>query len=289
MAYTFSISLNTRIQACHTANLTHFVPWQVHGRTVGHLHLQNLDAVLASSPHFRRAANGLELVVGSNKATAILAAAVEQLVQQGKLRPQLGEQYPVYGRGDLQPLMLIDRTAVAFFGVRAAGVHLNGYVRTARGIELWVATRARGKRSYPGHLDNLVAGGMAWPLSPRDTLVKECQEEAGLPAELAARANAVGAIHYVMQEGLLLKPDRLDLFDLELPADFLPHVVDGEVESFQRWPAAKVIDSLCSEDPWKPNCALVVIDFLLRHGLLDGRVAAAERWQLWQRLRSPGS
>jgi 8-oxo-dGTP pyrophosphatase MutT (NUDIX family) len=289
VAYIWGITLHARIQACHTADLLRFVPWQVHGRTVGHIHPENLGAVLASSPHFRRAAHGLELVVGTDNATAVLAAAVERLVQQGKLRPQLGEQYPVVGRGDLQPLLLIDRTAVAFFGVRAAGVHLNGYVRTASGIELWVATRARSKRSYPGYLDNLVAGGMAWPLSPRDTLVKECQEEAGLPAELAARANAVGAIHYVMQEGLLLKPDRLDLFDLELPADFVPQVVDGEVESFQRWPAAKVIDSLCGEDPWKPNCALVVIDFLLRHGQLDGRVAAAERWQLWQRLRSPGS
>jgi len=289
VAYTCAITLTARIQACHTANLAHFVPWRVYGRAVGHIHQQNLDAVLASSTHFRRGAGGLELDVGAADASAIVAAAVDELVRDHKLRPPLGELYPVFGHGDLQPCLLLDRTAVAFFGVRAAGVHLNGYVRTEHGIELWVATRSRGKRSYPGHLDNLVAGGMGWPLSPRATLVKECQEEAGLPATLAAQAVAVGAIHYVMQEGLLLKPDRLDLFDLELPTDFVPHVVDGEVESFARWPVAKVMASLCSEDPWKPNCALVVIDFLLRHGQLDAAVAAGERWQLWQRLRSPGS
>jgi hypothetical protein len=38
--------------------------------------------------------------------------------------------------------------------------------------------------------------------------------------------------------------------------------------------------SLAGDDAWKPNCALVALDFLLRHDLLDGALAVAERTEL---------
>jgi 8-oxo-dGTP pyrophosphatase MutT (NUDIX family) len=173
---------------------------------------------------------------------------------------------------------------VAWLGVRAAGVHLNGFVRGAQGLALWVARRARDKRTFPGHLDNLVAGGQPSDLDAVSTLRKECLEEAGLPVELAAQARSVGALHYVQQDGASLKPDTLTLFDLELPADFVPRPVDGEVESFALWPVERVLQSLVEDQPWKPNCALVVIDFLLRHGGLDAAVPAPARWRLWNAL-----
>jgi hypothetical protein len=102
---------------------------------------------------------------------------------------------------------------------------------------------------------------------------------------LAERAVPVGVLHYVQQDGLSLKPDTLSCFDLELPADFAPRPVDGEVEAFVCMPVASVIESLAGEDPWKPTSALVVVDFLLRHGALDAHVAAAQRWDLWRTLR----
>ena len=43
--------------------------------------------------------------------------------------------------------------------------------------------------------------------------------------------------------------------------------VDGEVESFERWPVARVADEVAA-GRFKPNCNLVIIDFLVRHGYL---------------------
>lgn len=281
-----AMGIARRLAACHTADLAQFVPWRAGGAQVGHVHRERVPLLLGPGAAFELGAAGLVLCGDDyDTRSAALAACVRRLVTEGELRPELGELYAVAGPVDPTPLLQIDRTAVAWFGVRAAGVHLNGYVRTPQGLELWVAVRSRTKRSHPGQLDNLVAGGSALGLLPRETLVKECHEEAGMPAALAARAVAVGALRYTMQLERSLKPDRIDLFDLELPLDFTPRAVDGEVESFARWPLPQVLASVVGDGPWKPNCALVVLDFLLRHGALDGYLSGGERWSLWQRLR----
>ena len=42
---------------------------------------------------------------------------------------------------------------------QAYGVHINGYVETEVGLELWVARRSKDKPTWPGKLDHIVAGG----------------------------------------------------------------------------------------------------------------------------------
>ena len=44
--------------------------------------------------------------------------------------------------------------------------------------------------------------------------------------------------------------------------------VDGEVESFERLPVAKVAEAV-ADGRFKPNCNLVIVDFLVRHGYLQ--------------------
>jgi hypothetical protein len=65
-------------------------------------------------------------------------------------------------------------------------------------------------------------------------------------------------------------------FDLELPKNFEPIPVDGEMESFQKLPINILVDMLAvpikeddSDNLWKPNVGVVLIDFLVRHGILD--------------------
>lgn len=286
MGYIGAIALLDRIHCCNAADLGAFVPWYASGLVVGHVHHERVPMLLDGDAVFGLEA-GLLTLRGADFGSRSVAIAhvVDRLVAAGELRPVLGEYYPVAAGCAPVPLLQIDRTAVAWFGVRAAGVHLNGYVRRADGLHLWVAERSRRKRSYPGHLDNLVAGGSAIGMSARETLVKECHEEAGIAPLLAEAAIPVGALRYVMQDGHSLKPDVLACFDLELPADFVPQALDGEVESFRLWPIDEVVESVRGSGLWKPNCALVVIDFLLRHGALDATVSAADRWDLWQRLR----
>lgn len=274
-----------RIAVCHCAEISAFVPWTAGGEVVGRVHHDRLATLLAPPSPFRNGPGGLELPGADVAArTAAAAAFARQLVASGAIRPLTGERYTARGPTLGPPQLLVDRAAVAWLGVRAAGVHLNGFVRGPGGLSLWVARRASDRRTYPGHLDNLVAGGQSSDLDAVATLRKECHEEAGLPGELAERARPVGALHYVQQDGESLKPDTLTLFDLELPADFVPRPVDGEVESFALWPVDRVLQSLVAAEPWKPNCALVVIDFLLRHGGIDAAVPGPARWRLWNAL-----
>ncbi|MBL8754326.1 MAG: DUF4743 domain-containing protein [Planctomycetes bacterium] len=279
-----------RVRACHSLDAAAFVPWFVDDRAVGRVHRDRVAALLAAPSPFARVGGRIEWVAGHDFATrsAALAQWAAAGVAAGRFRSPLGECYPVPAAGAAAPALQVDRSLVTWLGVRARGVHLNGWFRSAAGPMLWIARRARGKRTYPGHLDNLVAGGQPIGYDARATLVKECAEEAGLPADLASRAEAHGELTYAWQEGLDCKDDVLACFDLELPAQFTPVPVDGEVESFAAWSVPEVVAALVGDSPWKPNCALVAIDFLLRHGLLDDRLGANGCAVLRRELR-PGA
>ena len=79
-------------------------------------------------------------------------------------------------------------------------------------------------------------GPAAAELSLYQNVVKEAGEEAGIPEEIARRAKSVGVCSYRgVDEWGQLKNDVLFCYDLELPWDFEPVAVDGEVEGFDRW------------------------------------------------------
>jgi hypothetical protein len=65
-----------------------------------------------------------------------------------------------------------------------------------------------------------------------------------------------------------LKRDALFCYDLELPLSFIPEPMDGEVESFELqtldWVLQKIVEG--GPNGYKPNCNLVIIDFLIRLG-----------------------
>ena len=125
------------------------------------------------------------------------------------------------------------------------------------------------KGTYPGMLDNMVAGGQPHGLGLKENMVKECGEEAGIPPEIAQRVQPVGMILYDHQSGDGAKPDRQYCFDLEVPADFEPVAADGEVDEFMLWPIEQVAARVRDTFAFKFNCNLVIIDFLIRHGILD--------------------
>ena len=63
-----------------------------------------------------------------------------------------------------------------------------------------------------------------------------------------------------------LKRDVLFCYDLELPEDFVPTAVDGEVESFELWDMDDVMHAVAHTDDFKPNVGLVLIDMFVRRG-----------------------
>jgi isopentenyldiphosphate isomerase len=193
---------------------------------------------------------------------------LRELAAEGVITAWREEYYPVTRDWHMAPLMRIGRAAAPMFGIRAFGVHLNGYVRGQDGLHMWVAHRARNKPTFPGMLDNMVAGGQPIGLGLIANLVKECGEEAGIPEAFARRAKPVGLVSYFHEPPEGVKPDQMFCFDLELPADFTPTPVDGEVEKFTLWPIERVAQRVRDTFDFKFNCNLVVIDFLIRHGVL---------------------
>ena len=57
-----------------------------------------------------------------------------------------------------------------------------------------------------------------------------------------------------------LRRDLLHCYDLDLPEDFVPRAADGEVESFELWPIARVLQTVRDTDDFKFNVNLVLID-----------------------------
>jgi thiamine pyrophosphokinase len=76
------------------------------------------------------------------------------------------------------------------------------------------------------------------------------------------------------EEGL--RRDVLHCYDLELPEGVVPRPRDDEVERFELRPVAAVLREVAEADRVKFNVNLVLIDFFLRHGLLDGLGAARQ-------------
>ena len=187
------------------------------------------------------------------------------------------EDFDVRATPDGPCLAVLDRGALPSFGVIGVGVHLNGLVRRADGTHLWVGRRAADKKLDPGKLDHLVAGGVPAGYTPKAALLKEAGEEAGLAPDLAGQARHVASFRYDMERCEGLRRDLVYAYDLELPEDFMPHPVDGEVEGFELWPLPRVFETLVSTDMFKFNVALVLVDLLLREGLIEGKAAARLR------------
>lgn len=215
---------------------------------------------------------------------AALPVIARALADQGLYRWR-GEAFDVRaGSGTALPdgpvLTQIDRGAIPSFGVQASGVHVNGLVRRPDGLHVWVARRARNKVLDPGKLDHIVAGGVPAGLDPRATLVKEAGEEAAVPPDLVERAVLVGCLGYAMERQEGLRRDFLYCYDLELPESFTPRPADGEVESFELWPVAQVVETVRETVDFKFNVNLVLMDLFLRNGLIDEPEASSLRHAL---------
>ena len=216
--------------------------------------------------------------------TQAVASVMEELRDSGYITGWRDELYPVSMNFDKvsTPVFLIERAAASLLGVMEYGVHINGLVMSnddnKEEVKMWMARRSKTKSKFPGYLDHIVAGGQPAGLSLMDNVIKECEEEAGIPEELAKRIQPTGVISYENYGGKLKDKGEgvmsrvvLFCFDLMLPNDFIPTANDGEVESFFTWSLEDIAQSMHPDyhDPIKPNCYPVIIDYLLRSGAIS--------------------
>ncbi|KAG6824934.1 hypothetical protein H0H92_005365, partial [Tricholoma furcatifolium] len=157
----------------------------------------------------------------------------------------------------------VERSACALFGFVTYGVHMTIYeeveVDGEKNLNIWVPTRSRTKQTFPGLLDNTVAGGIPSGMPMFESMVKECMEEASI-ADHIVRKTSNG----------WLQPEVEYTYDIRIPPDvdskiFEPKPLDGEVESFELLAYPEVVRKL-KMGLFKPNCALVLLDLFIRLG-----------------------
>jgi hypothetical protein len=266
------MSLLKRIEACHQYDIGRFMPFLVAGERLGFVR-HDLAQEFGRFPSVFTATE-IALSVKDHLSqfdsrTGAIDTVARELQARGIVTGWRNELFPVAQRFAAKPLFDLERALVPYLGVKAYGVHLNGYVRDGGQILLWVGTRSDDRPIEPGKLDHLVAGGLPSHISPFDNLMKEADEEAAIPKELARRARPAGAIQYRMELNGHLRDDTLFVYDLELPRDFVPHNHDGEIASFRLMRLDEVEEILATTERFKFNVGLVVIDFMMRMGHLS--------------------
>jgi len=215
------------------------------------------------------------LCAASARADA-MATMHDALRAEGLIVAWRDEAFPLFTvQGD--PVgVAIERAATRFWGSLTLGAHCNGYVADSHGkpASLWIAQRSFSKATDPGKLDNLVGGGVPAGQSPRDAVVREAWEEAGLtPLQLQGLVHGrVLRLLRDIPEGL--QREWIHVYDLALPAGLEPTNQDGEVAELSLHPLPKAL-ALAASDEMTVDASLVTLDFALRHRLLDDATAHA--------------
>jgi Domain of unknown function (DUF4743) len=265
------MSFRDHIRSCNNYDPSRVVPLTAGNARIGLLRRDNAEVLQRFSDVFTVAEQRVELVACGDVVAVSRAvdAVVDALVAERRVPKWRNESFDVAPRWGAPPVFRLDRGAVPFFGTRAYGVHLNGYLRQGETLYLWVGRRSPVKQIAPNKLDNLVAGGIGNEHGVGETLLKEGEEEASIPGSLMSRAISAGAVSYRMETRLGIRDDVLFVYDIEMPADFVPENRDGEIVHFELMPVLAVLERIRTTSDFKFNVNLVILDFALRHGLLS--------------------
>jgi 8-oxo-dGTP pyrophosphatase MutT (NUDIX family) len=245
------------------------------GPVLGSVAIRHLDALGEWPDAFDvlRAADGapraLVLRLPAAGRDARLAQIHARLHADGLIVAWRDEPYPLRDRTGAEHAV-VERAASRFWGLLTLGAHCNGYVADAEGrpTHLWIARRAWTKPTDPGRLDNLVGGGVPAGQSPREAVIREGWEEAGLaPAQMAGLVTG-GLIDLECDIPEGRQHERLHVFDLALPAHVVPRNLDGEVAEHRLMPVGEALARAAAGE-LTTDAALATLDFAVRHRLIE--------------------
>ncbi|WP_454721789.1 MULTISPECIES: DUF4743 domain-containing protein [Cupriavidus] len=203
-----------------------------------------------------------------------LATLARWLADTGHVRGWRDELFAVTPALAAPAFAVIERAAARFLGLLTFASHMNGVIAGARA--LWISRRSAAKAVDPGMWDNLVAGGMPAGSDPLATLVRECDEESGIPPALARRAEAHGVIEVLREIPEGVQWEAVYVYDLLLPADFTPHNRDGEVAEHRRIEPEALL-AIMADGAMTVDATLVTLDTLARRGWSPAAGAAGTR------------
>ncbi|SPA44570.1 NUDIX hydrolase [Cupriavidus taiwanensis] len=249
------------------------------GRQVGWLPrthagiLRGIGAVLGPERPLADGSAAVALLPGCDDfdaRSAALRVLARQLADAGHVRGWRDELFAVTAALDAPAVAVVERAAARFLGLLTFASHMNGIVDGAVDDRpaLWISRRSPAKAVDPGMWDNLVAGGMPHGSDPLATLVRECEEESGIPPGLARRVQAHGMIEVLRDLPEGVQWEQVYVYDLLLPPDFMPHNQDGEVSEHRRVEVAPLL-AIMSAGAMTVDATLVTLDALGRRGWLD--------------------
>ena len=269
-------------RACDGPARVPFVLMDERGPVLGSVAVDHLDALREWPEAFERidgpdgAPRALALRLAAPVRDARLAQVHERLRARGLIVAWRDEPYPLRDRSGGEH-GTIERAASRFWGTLTLGAHCNGWVADASGrpSHLWIARRSYSKPTDPGRLDNMVGCGVALGQAPRDAVIREGWEEAGLePAQMAGLVTGgLVDLECDIPEGR--QHERLHVFDLELPAGLAPRNIDGEVAEHRLMTIAEALARAAAGE-LTTDATLATLDFAVRRGLVEPSSSMAE-------------
>lgn len=263
------MSFFERLNACNHFDRQSVLPFLIAHQQVGWIKKTHCPFLKNQTEFFQLDNNYVRLCDhfdDYDKRTQAFAEVVSELRGEGAVSDWRSELYPVAPVYGQKPLLALERSIAPFFGIKTYGTHLNGYYEKDNQIWVWIAQRASHLKFAPDKLDNLAAGGLTLGLSPQENMHKEAVEEAQIPTQLLSNMRSTGAVCYLMDTPRGITPDTMFTYDLKLPFDFNPATDGTEVSRFMIFSLAELAELIYNTDHFKYNSALVIMDFLIRHG-----------------------
>ena len=200
--------------------------------------------------------------------SAAIAEVVESLASQEIIRGWRGEKITVAESFYAPSIFHIERAASLYFGLTVYASHLNALVMRKGTPCMWLAQRAANKHQDPGKLDNLAAGRIARGFTPRETMIKESFEEAGIVERLTKNAKSTGAIKSIREVDEGLHHEIIFTHDIVLAENFTPQNQDGEVAEFMCVPISEIMTMLEDGADFTVDAMLTIVDCLIRHAYI---------------------
>ena len=262
-------------RACGGPPRVPFLLLEERGPVLGSVAIRHLPALREWPDAFQQiddrggAPRALVLRLPAPVRDARLAQVHARLREDGLVVAWRDEPYPLRDRQGGEH-GVIERAASRFWGTLTLGGHCNGYVAGSSGrpTHLWIARRSLAKAVDPGRLDNVIGCGVALGQTPREAVVREGWEEAGLvPAQMAGLAEG-GLIDLECDIPEGRQHERLHVFDLRFDEGLVPRNIDGEVAEHRLMTVAEALARTAAGE-LTTDAALATLDFAVRHRLIE--------------------